>query len=379
MRELHARLLDGADAEALRIEVAPVAAGGPAERLLLAEIDLVAGHPERALDRIAALPPASAAAPVSRLVAGRAEEMRGDLVAAALHYRAAVTTQPAAAARYRELELEALTTLEGRIDQAIAAGRIERARADLATLESWRPGEPSTLRRSARYAAAAGNGERELAALRELSARADESFAEQIRRGSLEVQLGDAAAGLALLERLAAERGDDPAVRGAWLAARFRFRLVNSPEPVRKSARSTQLTRADFARLLYWLVPEVRASRAVAPQIATDVLDHPARDEVVRVVNLGLMALEPSLRRFEPERPLTRLDAFRALLRIADSELGEGAATRIERTGALCARAAAAGWVSEAAECLPAAAVSGAEATRWIRQVVEPGAREDAG
>lgn len=378
VRELHGRLLAGGDPATLRLEAKrPGAPAGPATRLLAAEADLVAGLPERALDELAALPPAASRAVQSRVVAGRAEEMRGDVVAAVLHYQAAAGSSSVAAAKVRELELEALATLESRIDEELSAGRLEHARDDLLTLEEWRPGEPSTLRRVARYGALAGDADRELAARRALAAGGEESFADQLRRGSLEVQFGDAAGGLALLESLAATHPDDASAQAAWRAARFRFRLVNSPEAVRVAASATELTRADFARLLYWLVSEVRAARSFTPRIATDVLDHPARDEIVRVVNLGLMTLEPSLRQFEPSRPVTRLEAFRALLQIA--EVGSGdAGRRLDRTSDLCARAAEAGWASEAAECLPAAPVSGREATSWIRRVVEPDLPGDA-
>ena len=46
-------------------------------------------------------------------------------------------------------------------------------------------------------------------------------------------------------------------------------------------------------------------------------------------------------------------------LAAVDPDAGEGA----------CAAAVACGWIAEAGECLPGAAVSGAEVAAWIRRV----------
>ena len=67
--------------------------------------------------------------------------------------------------------------------------------------------------------------------------------------------------------------------------------------------------------LLYWLVSQVRNSRPTAGRIATDVLDHPHREEIVRVVNLGLMEVDPTQHRFYPGSPVRRGQALRVVLR----------------------------------------------------------------
>ncbi|MEZ5314479.1 MAG: hypothetical protein R2862_13035 [Thermoanaerobaculia bacterium] len=47
-----------------------------------------------------------------------------------------------------------------------------------------------------------------------------------------------------------------------------------------------------------------------------DVLDHPAREEIVRIVNLGVMAVDESLHRFVPEATLRRSEAVASLVRL---------------------------------------------------------------
>ena len=68
--------------------------------------------------------------------------------------------------------------------------------------------------------------------------------------------------------------------------------------------------------LLYWLVPGVRAAVVSEPHIASDILDHSRRQEIMRVVNLQLMDVDETLRRFNPDWRVHRAQALRALLRV---------------------------------------------------------------
>jgi hypothetical protein len=373
---LHRRLLAGEDPSIVRQEAEALAAPPPpALRLLLAEAALAAGDPARALDVAATIP----GSPEAELVAGRAAELTGDPVAAVERYRAAASRFAVAAERRASLEPAAVAELRGRIEDLLARRQVEGARVELRKLATWRGGEPETWRLATRVARAAGDRRAELEALRTLAAAGEEPHADRLRRASLEVELGDAAAGLAMLESIVAARPDDAEVHRAWARARLHFRLANAPETVRRAGAATVLSRADFALLLYWLVPEVRAGRGGTPRIATDILDHPAREEIVRVANLGLLRVDEDLHLFEPDRALRRVDAFRALARVADGAVaGERADVAGRREQALCDRAAASGWIPEAGECLPSAAVSGAEALDWLRDAVEPAAEEPA-
>jgi hypothetical protein len=368
----HRRLLSGSAPAALAREaeellrVRPDDAGA---RLFLAEARLAAGEAAAALAEIARLAPPAARARETALVAGGAAERIEDPVAAVAWYRLA--GGEAASGRARALEPRAVEILLRRGADLVARGRLDEAERALAQLEAWRPAAPETLELARAIAAGRGDPRRELAALRALAPARPETLELQLRRGALEVEVGDARAGLDQLSALASRWPHEERVATELGRAKLLFRLQNSPEPVRAAAARAQLTRAEFARLLYWLVPDVRAARGGAPRIASDILDHPARDEIVRVVNLGLLALDEVRHLFEPDRPVARGEALAALL--ADPAGGRRACA----AGAAdaCAAALACGLLAEAGECLPAAPLAGREAVEWIRRVPEaPGA-----
>jgi predicted Zn-dependent protease len=374
--DLHARLLGGEPTSTVREETSTHLVVHPARaRLLLAEIALVDGRAAEATDELAVMARRAAASPVANLVAGRAFEEVEDWIRAVASYRAAASYFDVADRRAEEIEPRAIEELFGRIGSALRTGRAESVRRDADLLAAWRPQDPRSWRAVADVASGLGDGPEELRARRELMALGAEDLTDQLRRGALEVELGDANVGLSLLQEIAASRSDDPAVELAWRRARFRFRLANAPEEVRDAIAVPELTRAEFARLLFWLVPEVRTTRTDEVRIATDVFDHPAREELVRVANLGVLEINESLHLFEPDRPLRRIEAFRALIRISSGAIGRH--VRIGDSREVCERAADAGWIPEAAECLPSAAVTGSDAELWIAAAVAPREGED--
>src|SRR4029079_18610301 len=98
--------------------------------------------------------------------------------------------------------------------------------------------------------------------------------------------------------------------------AKYRFRLQLLPANVRTIAERPQLTRASFAALLYWLSPDVRYGRGGSVRIATDILETEHRDEIMRVLNLGLFDVDETLHRYYPDNAITLGDALSALLRL---------------------------------------------------------------
>ena len=80
-------------------------------------------------------------------------------------------------------------------------------------------------------------------------------------------------------------------------------------------AAKPEINKGELAVLLFWLVPDVRNSRPTAGRIATDVLDNPHHEEIVRVVNLGLMDVDPTLHRFSPGAAVRRGLGLRVALR----------------------------------------------------------------
>ena len=364
---LHQQLLRGGDPVAVAARAAELAIAAPSDpgaRLLVAEARLAGGEAAAALAEIAQIEPGAARDPAVALVAGRAAEELVDLPAAVSWYRLAGAGP--GAERVRELEPRATEILLNRGRDQLARGRVDEAERTLALLEQWRQSDLATLELARAVAVARADPRRELAALRALAPAKPEAIDLQLRRGALEVEIGDARAGLDLLAAVASRRPDDPAVADELERAKLVFRLANAPEPVRASASRVQLTRADYARLVYWLLPDVRAARGGAPRIASDILDHPAREEIVRVINLGLLPVDETRHLFEPDRAIRRSDALRALL--IDPAGGWRPCARATG-GDICGGAVACGLVAEAGECLPSAPLSGREAVDWIRRV----------
>jgi len=374
LRPLWDELLAGKRAGALlaQLDALPASAlEAPSGRLLAAEVAVVAGDWERAALEIGRMP--EPGLPAAALLAGRIAEGRGDPIEAVEAYRR-VSGSEVARERAARLGPAAIRELRRRIDEELAAGRGASAAGAVERLATLDPESDETWLREARVAAATGEAVRELTARRRLARAGLESFEDSLRRGLLEVEVGDSSVGLALLDGLRAEHPGDARADATLAEAHFRFRLANSPEAVRRSAAAAVLSRADFARLLYWLLPGVRSAPVPRTTIATDILDHPAREEIVKVASLGLLPIDETLHLFEPARPLRRIAAFRALLRARGAP--DGDATTLLTEASACAGAVRLGWAGEPAECLPEGAVSGREALAWIRGIVEaPGAR----
>jgi hypothetical protein len=142
------------------------------------------------------------------------------------------------------------------------------------------------------------------------------------------------------------------------------------PQAVQQVAAKPDLDKADFAVLLYWLVPNVRYARPTAGRIATDVLDHPQREEIVRVVNLGLMDVDPTLHRFSPGAPVRRGAALRVLVRLLGQSkqgiscLGDGSAPA-------CEVAVRCHLIAGVEGCQAQAPLSGPEAVELIRRSLD--------
>lgn len=282
-----------------------------------------------------------------------------------------------AAVRARELEERAVEIVFNRLDDALARGRIDDAETHRAWLERWIGDEIVVLRAARRILAAGEDREGEREAVCRLLELEPSSELRQ-RCAELEIDVGDVRNGLELFEQLAAEFPDDPEVAEQLGRAKFRWRLELLPEHVRDLGRKGELTRADLATLLYWLVPQVRSSRVTDPPIATDILEHPLRDEIVKVAGLDLMRVDEVLHRFDPDDPATRLTTFAALLRLLDlSERGVACLRGVEprrlteSRSWVCDKAARCRLIPEEAECLPRARVSGDEALDFFRRSLD--------
>jgi tetratricopeptide (TPR) repeat protein len=375
----YAALREGlvARARAVAGELLAVDPGFHPAIVLAAQADFAAGDPRRAVE---ALQPVTAELPgytAAELLLGRAAELGGEPLAAFAAYRRAAEVNALARERVAELKPRAVEIAVNRVRDALARGRLDEADEGLVRLRSWAPDEAPTLEAAADVARARGDRAAELQAVSGLAGLRPDDRAIAERWGELELEAGDPGAGLALFERLAARYPEDRQIAAKLDGAKFRWRFAQLPVRVRSAAAGAEVGRGDFAVLLYWLAPTVRYGRSESARIATDVLDDPRREEIVRVVNLGLMELDAGLHRFSPDAPATRRDALLALLRLAaGAGDGGGGAACVEGLAAtarpsndfLCAAAARCRLIASPADCLPRASLSGGEALELIRR-----------
>jgi len=312
----------------------------------------------------------------AQLLMGRLSEELGHLPEAYSAYRAASGDSDLAAERAAEILPRALDILAHRLDEALGRGWLEEAEGLLVTLTAWDPDATVTLEATRRVATRRGDPEGELAAVIRLGERFPERRDLIERRGELELEVGDPASGLEIFTALVDQFPGDPTLAEKLERARFRWRLNLLPEVAQRAAAEVELRRGSFAVLLYWLVSDVRYRRPERPRIATDILDHPQREAITRVINLGLMDIDDTVHHFSPEDPLRQGSALAALLSVL-AELSERPAACIGPAGpgqaweTVCASAVRCQLLTDPVECLPQASLSGAEAVELIRRTLK--------
>jgi len=120
----------------------------------------------------------------------------------------------------------------------------------------------------------------------------------------------------------------------------------------------------------------VRYAKPSGGRIATDVLEHPQRDEIVRVVNLGLLDLDETLHRFSPGSPARRGTALRALVRVLQSFggaacLGGDAGNPQPSQALACDLASRCQLLPPDDECQAGEALAGSDAVEMIRRALK--------
>jgi tetratricopeptide (TPR) repeat protein len=331
--------------------------------VLAAQVDFASGDDQAVIDRLLPVSDALPGYTASQLLLGRAAERLSDIPLAYAAYRAVATRNPLALKRTGELHPRALEIVSNRLQEALRQGEVVRAEEQLSRLREWAPSETLTLEGIQAVAVARGDLRAELAATQELSSRRPDDPALRERRAELELSVGDPGQGLQIVQELAARHPGDPRWAERLDSAKFRWRLTQLPRSVQEVAAKSELTKADFALLLYWLVPDVRNSRPTAGRIASDVLDHPHREEIVRVANLGLLEIDPTLHRFFPSAPVRRSVALRTLTRMV-SRFDK----KVSCPGETCEAAAQCRLVLPEEECRPSEALSGSDGVELIRR-----------
>jgi hypothetical protein len=133
------------------------------------------------------------------------------------------------------------------------------------------------------------------------------------KTATLAMELGEYALAVSAFERLARK---DPRFAPRAAEARFAFRVANWPAAEREAARSSRLTRAAAAELVWWMVPEVREARVGAGAIASDAVSRRDSRSITRAVALGLLEVDHDTHRVSPDAHLSLPAAAKMLVRL---------------------------------------------------------------
>ena len=117
------------------------------------------------------------------------------------------------------------------------------------------------------------------------------------------------------LERLA-KRFPDRGFQTRIEEVKEAYRRANLPPRYHRAAASTAITRADLAVLTFWHVDAVRFARITDPPIAVDIGDIPARNELVQMLGLRLLVMDPVTRQADPGRMVTGSNFVRMAARL---------------------------------------------------------------
>jgi tetratricopeptide (TPR) repeat protein len=363
---------DEALAVALALEGDPIA--GPPAVVLAAQANQSLGRCSLSIERLDEIAERHPDYVAALLILGRCREQLGDLPGAATAYQRIASGDNLASARLAQIAPAAQAVAVDRIRSWLAAGRLEEARTALQSLRLWAPRDRATLEQISELAEAVDDPRSALALLRELTAAGEGGVALRQRRAALELEFGDAGAGLRILEELAAAQPGDAELGEALERARFAWRLTMLPEQARRLASEPTLDRSQLATLLYWVFPSVRYGRPPADAvIANDVLDHEHRAEIVRIVNLGIMKIDPNLHAFRPRAQAQRVDALSGLLRVLEQSpesaacLGGATVAADLSLESTCSLATQCGLLADLGDCLPQAPLSGPAAMGLVR------------
>ncbi len=345
-------------------------------RVLLAQVQYLGQRDSEAIDELSPIVDELPSYTAAQLLLGGAAERAGNLpIALEAYTHLAEQGDSLAAKRGDGVRPRALEIVFNELGYELGRGHVEIAEKHLSWLEHWGEESWELVEGSRLVAVATGDLKRELAAVRLLGQQSGELEFLQ-REGQLELEVGDVRVGLDKLEALYREFPEDAVTRDLLDEAKFLWRLQLLPADVQETGRKAELDRADVATLLYWLVPEVRYSQVTNPPIAADILDHPNRDAILRVLNLGLMEIDETRHRFEPDATATGVDVLSALISLLNLSrrsfacLPDSNVLDVDRSWrTICHLAMGCGLVEEGASCGPTG-VAGRETLELFRRTL---------
>jgi tetratricopeptide (TPR) repeat protein len=249
--------------------------------------------------------------------AGSVAFRRGDVDGAVGFYRSAQALAPDDALLRRRLTALKLQATERRMGLAQAA--LDRGDAEAAVREYSAALEAAPEVAGVRLAladllAARGDAAGAVALL-----EADPSGDRQVglrRAGLLMAQQEFSRAAEVYRGLLAADPADATAREGER-AAREGIEALSMPEEYRQIAAAPRVTRADLAALFAVRVHRLQRLGPGEPKVALDIGSSWAREQVARVLALGIMDVYPN-HTFQPGAVVRRVDLARAAARVLD-------------------------------------------------------------
>jgi tetratricopeptide (TPR) repeat protein len=242
---------------------------------------------------------------------------RGELEPAVDLYRRAAAVAPDDAVVRKRLASLKLQVTDRRMAEAEAA--LERGDSEAAAHAYTKALEVAPELTGVRIALAqvlAGRDDRK-AATAVLEADLSGERAVLLELGRLLSEEQEYAHALDVYTRLVAHGPGDEEARAGQRRAREGLESLAMPLEYRAIVDAPRVTRADLAALLAVRVQALRRAGAGEPRVAVDITGSWARDQVARVLALGLMDVYPN-HTFQPGATVRRVDLARAAARTLD-------------------------------------------------------------
>lgn len=242
---------------------------------------------------------------------------RGELEPAVQLFRRAAAVAPDDAAVRKRLAALKLQVTDRRMAEAEAA--LERgdgaaaARAYTAALEA--APELTGVRLALARVLAGGDDRAGAVAVLEADLSGERQVLLELGRLLYEEQ--EYARSLEVYTRVLAHGPGDVEASAGQRRAREGLEALSMPPEYRAIPDAARVTRADLAALLAVRVPALRRAGGGQPRVAVDIQASWARDQVTRVLALGIMDVYPN-HTFQPHAIVRRVDLARAAARILD-------------------------------------------------------------
>lgn len=189
----------------------------------------------------------------------------------------------------------------------------------------------------------------------------------QAALAEIEIAEGKYQSAMRRYERLVERTGD--AIYREKLERSKRFWHESTlPQQFQMAVRSPNITREQLAVLLFWKLPSIRfAQNLPQPPIVVDIDEAMGREELVRVLSIGLLPVDRATRSIRPRRTVTAsefLSAAAAAMRYVSSDPCLGS-----REGSPAQRLQACGIDTMGLENNPGDFVTGATASAILDQI----------